>query len=827
MEKNSSSLSFMNKRYLFLLFFLWGAAVLTWAQSAMSDEQIVQYVQTAHRRGKSTEQIALELQQKGVTMNRLQHIKEKYERQGKKMASADSEIDTRSGNRRLRQGEGYRQHTNRDEDERRREMNGMLDEWMADTLINGQGLYGNTMDDPNAKRVFGRDIFNAEQLSFEPNMNIATPANYRLGAGDDIYIDVWGASQKTLQETISADGTIQVEGIGPVTLAGMTVAAANAYLQRELKQIYSSSNIRVTVGQTKSITINVMGEVMAPGTYTLSAFATAFHALYVAGGVNDIGTLRDIKIYRNSRQIASIDVYDYILNGHQGKDIRLEDNDLIYVGPYNSLVDITGQVKRPMYYEMRPTESLATLLQFAGGFSGDAYRGSARVVRKAGRNYSVHTVEEFDMSGFRLLDGDSVSIDAVVPRYSNMVEVRGAVFRPGMYQMDGKVKSVRELLEHIDGVTEEAFLERALLHRRRPDRSLEALALDLGGILEGRVPDVPLRNEDVLIVFSNEEAQNEQTMTIHGEVRYPGVYQYARNTTIGDLILQAGGLTEAASTARIDVARRIRNSGALTNEKVISHTYSFALKEGLIVGNDTAFFLEPFDEVYVRKSPDYHVQQNVRIEGEVAFEGNYVLTQKADRLSDLVKRAGGFTDEAYIPGARLERRMTEEELMRRQATLKLTQGSDSIDVNLLDLSTVYAVGIELEKAIAKPGGEADILLREGDRLIIPGVQTTVKINGAVMFPNTVAWKEDAKLKYYINMAGGYSEKAKRKSSIIVNINGTVAKAGDVKKIMPGSEIIVPLKEEKRRMTPAEIGVIGTSTASLATMIATIVSLFSK
>lgn len=818
----------MNKRYLFIFFFILGTGVLSWAQTTMSDEQIIQYVQTAHKRGKSTEQIALELQQKGVTMSRMQHIKEKYERQGKSVFSPENETGQQSTGKRLRQGEGYRQHTSRNEEERRREMNGMLDEWLADTLTNEQDAYWDKGEESDGKRVFGRDIFNAERLSFEPNMNIATPANYRLGAGDDVYIDVWGASQKTMQETISADGTIQVEGLGPVTLAGMTVAAANAYLQRELKQIYSSSNIRVTVGQTKSISVNVMGEVIAPGTYTLSAFATAFHALYVAGGVNDIGTLRDIKIYRNNRQVASVDVYDYILNGRQGNDIRLEDNDLIYVGPYASLVDITGQVKRPMYYEMRSTESLATLLQFAGGFSGDAYRGSARVVRKTGRNYSVHTVEEFDMSGFRLLDGDSVSIDAIVPRYSNMVEVRGAVFRPGMYQMDGKVKSVRDLLEHIDGVTEEAYLDRALLHRRRADRSLEALSLDLGGILEGRVPDVPLRNEDVLIVFSNEEAQNEKTLTIHGEVRYPGVYQYASHTTIGDLIMQAGGLTEAASTARIDVARRIRNAGALTNEKVISHTYSFALEDGLVVGCDSVFSLEPFDEVYVRKSPDYHVQQNVRIEGEVAFEGNYVLTQKADRLSDLIKRAGGFTEEAYIPGARLERKMTEEELMRRQATLKLTQRSgDSINVELLDLSTVYSVGIELEKAMANPGGEADILLREGDRLVIPGVQTTVKINGAVMFPNTVAWKEDANLKYYINMAGGYSDNAKRKSAIIVNLNGTVAKANDVKNIMPGSEIIVPLKEEKRKMTAAEIGVIGTSTASLATMIATIVSLFSK
>lgn len=819
----------MTKRYLLILFcFLaWGS--LAWAQSSMTDEEIIQYVQTAYKRGKSPEQIALELQQKGISTARLQHIKEKYERQGQKVIQTEGESGkTQTGtNTRMRQGQGYQQQTSRDTERQKREMSGMLDNWIADTLVTDDLYLDDLLPETDTKRVFGRDIFNAERLSFEPNMNIATPANYRLGAGDDIYIDVWGASQKTIQETISPDGTIQIEGLGPVSLAGMTVASANAYLQREMKRIYDASSIRVTVGQTKTISVNVMGEVVAPGTYTLSAFATAFHALYVAGGVNDIGTLRDIKIYRNNRLVTAVDVYEYILNGLQDNDIRLEDNDLIYVGPYTSLVDITGKVKRPMMYEMRQSESLATLLQFAGGFSSDAYRGSVRVVRKTGRNYSVHTVDEFDMSAFQMLDGDSVSIDPFVPRYTNMVEVRGAVFRPGMYQMDGKIKTIRELLAHIGGVTEEAFLQRALLHRRRADRSLEALSIDLGGILDGAVADVPLRNEDVLIVFSSEEAHNEQTMTIHGEVRYPGVYPFARNTTIEDLILQAGGLTEAASNARIDVARRIRNMGAVTSDKIVSRTFTFSLREGLLVGGDSLFSLEPFDEVYVRRSPSYHVQQNVTIEGEVVFTGNYVLTQKTDRLSDLIQRAGGFTQDAYIPGARLERKMTEEELTRRAATLKLTQGSDSINVDLLDLSTTYSVGIELEKAMANPGGEADILLREGDRLLIPGVQTTVKINGAVMFPNSVAWKENAKLKYYINMAGGYAERAKRRSAIIVNINGTVAKAGDVKKIMPGSEIIVPLKEEKRRMTAAEIGVIGTSTASLATMIATIVSLFNN
>lgn len=844
----------MIKRYIFLCL-LGVCVVVAYAQSAMTDEQIMQYVLKAHEAGKTNSQIASELMKKGVNISRLQQIKNKYEKQkngtlpGAKdiLGSGSDEADV---NRRLRESNtseerknGINQRSNvavnrsKLTDKQRRLYDSNLQSGMTDEL----GLfapdsmmlmteemykaYGNEED--GRKKVFGRDIFNLEMLSFEPNMNVATPANYRLGAGDDVYIDVWGASEKSIQATISPDGTIQVEGLGPVNVAGMTVAAANAYLQTELKKIYASSNIRVTVGQTKTITVNVMGEVVAPGTYTLSAFATAFHALYVSGGVNDIGTLRDIKIYRNSRLVSTVDVYDYILNGRMGDNIRLEDNDMIYVGTYNSLVDITGKVKRPMFYEMKGGETLSTLLKFSGGFSGDAYKNSVRLIRKTGRDYSIHTVEEFDMASFSLMDGDSVTVDSIIPRFSNMVEVKGAVYRPGMYQMDGKIKTVRELMKHIDGVTEEAFLGRALLHRRREDRSLETLALNLGQIIEGGAPDVPLRNEDVLYVFSNEEAQNEQTMTVYGEVRYPGVYHYARNTSLEDFILQAGGLTDAASTVKVDVARRIVNRGALNSGRAISKTYTFALKDGLVVDGEPGFTLEPFDEVYVRKSPEYHVQQNVQIEGEVAFEGEYVLSQKNERLSDLIKRAGGFTDDAYVKGARLERNMTEEEMIRKQATLKLTASGDSIDMSTLDLATTYSVGIELEKAMAEPGGDYDVVLRDGDRLTVPGMQNTVKINGAVMFPNTVAYRNGAKLSYYIGQAGGYSSKARRRHAFIVNINGTVARASKVKDIQPGSEIIVPTKEERRKLTPSEMMTIGTSSASLATMVATIVSLFKK
>ena len=799
----------MNKRYSIILILLIGW-ISAFAQSSMTDEQIINYVVSAKNSGKSETQIAMSLQERGVTLTRLKQIKERYDKgeltiDGEEITT--SKKNTTSTDNRLR--------TPNDDT-----MQGLLKDWsLEDEEIDEE-------EEEDERRVFGRDIFNSKNLTFEPSMNVATPANYRLGAGDDVFIDVWGASQNSIRQTISPDGTIQLDGLGPVTLAGMTVASANAYLQRELKNVYASSNIRVTVGQTKTISVNVMGEVEAPGTYTLSAFATAFHALYVAGGVNDIGTLRDIKVYRNNKQVACIDVYDFILNGRKQDDVRLEDNDLVYVGPYAEMVEITGKVKRPMFYEMRQRESLATLLTFAGGFAGNAYKGNVNIIRKTGRDYSVHTVEEFDFSTFKMADGDSVWVDAIIPRYSNMVEVVGAVHRPGMYQMDGKIRTVRELVEYIGGVTEEAFLDRALLQRRKSDRTMESLALNLGGILNGSLPDVPLRNEDILNIFSNEEAQNERTFTIHGPVRNPGVYPFAENTTIEDVIMLAGGLKDEASMIHVDVARRIVENRVKTTGVERAKIFSFSLKDGLIVDGEVGFTLRPYDEIYIRRSPGYYEQQNVLIEGEVAFEGSYVLQTKNDRLSDLVKRAGGFTESAYVPGARLIRTMNQEEIARRNATLRLTRSSsDSIKVEDLDLSTTYSVGINLDEAMANPGGESDIMMREGDRLFIPVLQTTVKINGAVMYPNTVAWRDGQKLKYYIRQAGGYSKRALKKQSYVVNINGTVERARKVKRILPGSEIVVPLKEESEKLSTSEKVMIGTSIASLSTMVATIVSLF--
>lgn len=836
------------------------------AQSSMTDEQILKFVMKENAEGTSQAQIVTKLMQKGVTIEQIRRVKDKYERQAKnKGLGTVSSKDTEEDNGRQRKNNGKKSSSKNDDDEespqyrikdtrekkKSKSKEVVYDETNEDWLMmqdelntfipDTTAMLEKLLAEKRKKKVFGRDIFNNKDLTFEPNMNIATPQNYILGPGDAVYIDIYGASQKTIESTVSPDGEVTIEGFGPVQVSGLTVAQANARLRSTLGARYSSSKIKLTVGQTRSIMINVMGEVKNPGTYTLPAFATVFHALYMAGGTNDIGTMRNIKVYRNNRLVSVVDIYDYILNGKLTGNVRLADNDVISVGPYDCLVNITGKVKRPMYYEMKRNESVGTLLKYAGGFTGDAYKKSVRIVRKTGREYSVYNVDEFDMSAFHLADEDSVSVDSILPRFSNMVEVKGAVFRPGMYQVGGDINSVKTLIEHADGLREEAFTARAVMHRMKKDRTLEIVPVDVEGILDGTVPDIPIQNNDVLFIPTKQEMMEEQTITIHGEVQYPGIYRYADNETLEDFVLQAGGLKQTASTVKVDVSRRIVNPKALTTDSVIARTYTFALKDGFVIDGTPGFKLMPFDEVYVRKSPGYYKQQNVVVEGEVMFSGTYTLSKKNQRLSDLIKSAGGVNDRGYIAGARLERKVNESERARMEAVLKKAKEEaeqmeieaakenkkidlkDSEKIKKFEIPEFYSVGIELDKALANPGCDADIVLREGDKIIVPQYNGTVKINGAVMYPNTVGFQKGKKAKYYINQAGGFSEKAKKSQTYIVYMNGTIAKVSQNAKPKPGCEIVVPEKEINK-MTIAEKMTIGTSVASIATMIATLANI---
>ena len=824
------------------------SALLSHAQG-MSDTQVLKYIQREVKAGTSQSQIAIKLMQRGVDMKQLQRVRQQVnagQLSTQSTSSTSTSTGTVDGSSRLRKSNGsvmvdaqgnplysptsaYALGAAGEIEDITERPNVYLPDSMS-TMING-------------KRVFGRDIFNKRMLTFEPAMNIATPSNYVVGPGDHVNIDIYGASQKSESLEVSPDGTITVSGYGPIHIAGLTVANANAKIKDQLGQRYKSSNIRTTVGQTRTIMVNVMGEVTAPGTYTLSAFSTVFHAIYMAGGVTGVGTLRNIKVYRGGRQLTVVDVYDYILNGKLTGNVRLEDNDVIVVGPYDCLVDITGQVKRPMAYEMRKGESLATLLKYAGGFSAKAYKKGVQVNRVSGEQYSAFNVSEFDQSSFKLMDGDSVTVDSILERYANTVQIKGAVFHPGMYDWGTTNNTVRALIESAGGLTEDAFAVHAVLHRMKPDRIRKVLSVDVEGIMAGSVADISLENEDILFIPFRSETLNERVITIHGEVQMPGVYEYAEDETVEDFILQAGGLTDAASTARVDVSRRISDPKATKSSDEIATMFSFVVKDGLVVDGDRSFTLEPYDEVYVRRSPAYQPQRNVLIEGEVLFPGNYALTTKNQRISELVKAAGGVTDQAYVRGARIERVMTEDEKFRNRQVLDLVRqkgqnsGLDMVmqdeeaadyDINQardsVENDTVrYSVGIELDKALANPGSDYDVTLKEGDRLIVPEYNGTVKINGNVMYPNTVAYSDGKKYKWYVNQAGGFGNRAKKSRTFVVYQNGTVSKAKKAR-IEPGCEIIVPSKTTTASDVIGQVGAVGTSMATLLTLLISVVNL---
>ena len=858
------------KKFIIFSLMLFMVSSMAMAQSSsMTDDQVMSFVVKEHNSGTSNSQIVTKLMQRGVDISQIRRVRARYEREAKqgglenvsgKASATPSRLRANNGKTR----EDYAKNTNPNtstpnathQDVTNRSNyrvsaestdNSDKDEYMA-IQNEMSSMYPDIEPQKKSSKVFGRDIFNNKSLTFEPNMNIATPQNYRLGPGDAVIIDIYGASQKTIQDTVSPDGTVTIEGYGPVSISGLTVSQANARLRGTVGSRYSSSKIRLTVGQTKTIMVNVMGEVKAPGTYTLSAFATVFHALYMAGGINDLGTLRNIKVYRNNRLVTVVDIYDYILNGKLTGNVRLADNDVIVVGPYDCLVNITGKVKRPMFYEMKKNESINSLLKYAGSFTGDAYKKSVRVNRKTGREYSVYNVEEFDFASFRIADGDSVTVEPILNRYANTVEVRGAVFRPGMYNLGEQVNSVRSLIEHAEGLTEDAFKARAVMHRMKTDRSLEVVSVDVEGIMSGKVADIPLKENDVLFIPTRQDKMNERTITIRGEVLFPGTYKYADNETIEDFVLQAGGLTDKASVVNVNVSRRVSDAKALRPDSLIAQTYTLSLKDGFVIDGTPGFILMPFDEVFIRKSPGYTEQQNVTIEGEVLFAGDYTLTKRNARLSDLFKKAGGSTKEAYLKGARLIRKANDTEKARMEAVLKMqreqqqknllqlaassnsgsnlqqvAESAKNADLEKFNVPDEYPVGIDLSEAIKHPGSDEDLVLREGDRLVVPQYNGTVKINGAVMYANTVGYEKGKRASYYIDQAGGFASDAVKNKAYIIYMNGKVAKVSHGAKVQPGCEIVVPAKL-KRKMSVAETMSLGTSMSSIAAMIATIANL---
>lgn len=808
----------------FLLAIVFGLTAIAGAFAQMTDSQVIDFVKKEHQAGTSQSQIVTKLMQRGVKVEQIRRLRNQYDAQisaSGVSGAADGAISMAT-ERMVGNSDGT---TSQELTTARRGTSGEVYADAAEEHEEAERdvkAMQNVPGEAAGKRIFGHDVFN-HRISV--NTNLPTPPNYVLGPGDQLVIDVYGESQKTLVHTVSPEGSVTIPDVGPIHVSGLTVEAAQTKIKNTVGSHYSGSSIRLTVGDTRSIMIQIMGEVNNPGSYNLSAYATVFHALYMAGGIKQLGTLRNIKVLRNGRLVTVVDIYEYLLNGRLAGNINLQDNDVIIVGPYESLVGITGNVKRPMFYEMRKNESVGMLLEYAGGFTGDAYKKSVRLVRQTGDFYTVHNIDEFEMNTFLVDDGDAVSVDAIINRYENMVEIKGAVFRPGQFNLNSNVCSVRGLIQAAAGLTEDAFAQHALIHRLKADRSLEVVPVDAQGIMDGTVADVMLQNEDVLFIPTQDELRKERWFTVTGEVMTPGTYEFADNTTIEDLIVMAGGLRDGASLARVDVSRRINDPYSMVKGQEISETYKFDIKEGLVIDNGRNFTLQPYDVVHVRRSPGYVMPKNITVTGEVNYEGTFTLEKKNLRLSDAIEMAGGIATDAYVKGARLIRTMDDAERVRKQSMLEalrsMTTSKDSVAWEKLSTNDTYVIGIDLEKAIQEPGGQYDIVLREGDHLDIPEYNGTVRISGDVQFPNTITYVKGKKAKWYVENAGGYSEQAKKKKAFIVYQNGMMARLTRGVEVEPGSEIVVPSKKQKHFWNLSDWIATGTSIASLASMITTI------
>ena len=775
------------------------------AFAQMTDEAVISYVRDGLAEGKSKEAIAKELAARGVT-------REQAERVNTTLTAtygSSTAVTPSSGITRMRTVDPSKE---------------------GGEAAPGTAESDKSVASSDVNQVYGHGIFNNRNLTFAPRQNIPTPANYVLGPGDQIIIDIWGASQAAITDVIAPDGSVNISGIGPVYISGMTVDDADKYMRKRLGAIYpvdgegANSETRLTLGNLRTVTVNILGEVAVPGTYSLSSLSTVYHALYMAGGFARLGSVRHVYLIRKGKQIVDLDLYEFMQNGYtKYDDIILQDDDVVKVPTYESIVEIKGSVKRPMSYELTPGETISDLLSYCGGFRGDAYSASLTVERRNGREHSIHTVDEEAYSSFQLCDGDRISVGGILDRYSNRVEVRGAIYRPGMYELGNEVTTVKTLVKRAEGLKEDAFTTRALLFRECENLKTEVLSIDLGAILSGEAPDVELRRNDILDISSIFDIEDIGTITIVGDVSKPGSFPFVANMTVQDVILQAGGLLESASLAKLDVSRRIRKQDTESPSDTISQVFTFPIRDGLVVGAGAEFVLQPYDQIYVRRSPEYSPQRHIRVEGEVVFPGMYAMPLRGMRLSDAVKMAGGATSWAYVHGARLERVMNEEERSRLKAALSMVNAaSDSLSVDKINTAEKFSVGIDLEKALAKPGSDDDIVLREGDVLTLPQMISTVKVSGSVLYPNTVTYIDGLRVKDYATMAGGYGFRAKKSRAYVIYLNGKVARARTNSKnvIEPGCEIIVP-DRKKREGSLQNILSIASTTASIATMLGTV------
>lgn len=817
-------------------------AIAAMAQSSMTDQQVLDYVKRGLSQGKSQKIIMQELVTRGVDRAQAQRVRRLYEKEMAGGQQEDQDVTSSASDDRshstkksdkARTTDKKRKADKEDvsstkrsrlSDEYEEEGVDYLDEEYDDDYAE---LYADPILD-KSNEIYGHNIFLNKKLSFAPSASMPTPVNYVLGAGDEVIVDIYGANQSTIRSVITPEGYINVEVLGPVYLSGKTISEANAYLKKRLSSIYEGlaneeeTEIQLSLGQIRSIQVTIMGEVPNPGTFMVNSLSTVFHAMFTAGGVSDIGTVRAIKLIRKNKTVASVDVYDLLTTGSRKSDVRLEEGDIILVDPYTQLVKLNGQVKRPMKFEMKPGETVSDLLKYAGGFDQSSYTGSVSVVRQSGHNYVVRTVNSSEFSSFALEDGDEVEVLKMEARFENKISVTGAVKLPGVYEL-GEVKTVKQLIEKAGGLQPEAFTDRVVIHREREDKTLETKGVNLSGIYNGTVADVPLCNKDELFVPSIFDMEDQGVLVIRGEVAKPDTIPYAANTTIQDLIIHAGGLLRSASVVRIDVDRLVEDEESFTAQSEIAQHFTFNMKDGFAVDDAMSFVLEPYDVVTVRRSPSYVPGKTVTVSGEVNFPGVYNMNKREERVSDLVDRAGELTDFAYAKGAHITRVLTESEReLAMTAVRAMVNNGDSLVPVLRDN---YTVALDLEKALKNPGSEYDLVLREGDVLEIPVFNNTVRIGGAVQLQTTVTYEKGLNKRKLVDMAGGYLKRAYKTKAFIVYMNGKVAKLKWNTPIEPGCQVFIPIKAKKNgaanvtqalsiASATASLGMMGVSIANL-------------
>ncbi len=783
----------------------------------LTDAQIQQIITQAEESGMTQQQLESLVVARGLPASELQKLKERIAKLQQEVDDKDSEDKTKEG-RQLKDEISVRSSFDI--------LNDMFFE-AEDTIL--------TEEEILQQKIFGFSLFNNEKLTFEPSLNIATPSNYQIGAGDEINIDIWGASQQNYTLSVNPEGYIFIDALGPVYLTGLTIDKASTKIKDKLSSIYSGlsgSNpntfLQVSLGNLRTIKVTVSGDVNLPGTYSLPALATAFNALYYAGGPNINGSFREIKIIREGKEYKQLDLYDFLIKGETPSNIRLRDEDIVFVPPYSSRVEIEGEVVRTGIYEFKQEETLKDLIEFSGGFKGEAYKSRVRIFRSGEREREVLDVSNDLFGQTQLQNADNIQVDPILEKFSNRIEIRGAVYREGVYALQ-KDMTLKQLIERAEGYREDAFLSRGYIYRLGEDLRTEAISFDPVKVMNNESEDILLKREDFIKIPSILDLEEEKIITLEGEIQRPGEYPYSQRMTLGAIILEAGGFLESASFARIEIARRIKNSDAITTSIGIAEVFQFPISKTLNI-NDKAsdFELMPFDVIIVRKSPGYEEQQSIMVEGEVSFPGEYVLINKNERISDLIARAGGITSEAYLSGATLLRKIDQEREDERERALEaiMRESEDSVEF-AVPKEKEQAIGIDLKQIIANPKSKYDLFLEDGDILRIPEQLQTVRLSGALLYPVTVRYDQNKFFKKYIYQAGGFASNAKRNQAYIIYANGSVDRTKnffffkDYPKVEPGAEIVVPAKPEKERISAQQWISMASAISSTALVIVTI------